>query len=58
MRPFMEIQLFPDGTDKRGRTMWCAVYGDFLNLAESPNEWHCKPWVAVRRLLKRHPRHD
>lgn len=44
-----------DGTDEAGREMWFAFYPDFVNLQESPAEFHVKPWVAIAMLLKNHP---
>ena len=45
-----EPRAFTDGTDENGKQMWCAVFPDFVNLQESPAEFHTKPWVAIKRL--------
>lgn len=49
-------RVFQDGNTENGRPMWCAVYEDFVNLQESPAEFHPKPWIAIKMLIDKHPR--
>ena len=49
-----EPRAFVDGTDQYGKRMWCAVFPDFVDLQESPAEFHIKPWVAIARLTEKH----
>lgn len=42
--------LFQDGTDSRGRRMWCAVMPDFENLQESPAGFSIDPIHAIQKL--------
>lgn len=48
-------RVFQDGYSN-GAPMFCAVYEDFENLQESPAEFDTKPWVAIQKLIKNHPR--
>lgn len=49
-------RAFTDGLAETGRPMWCAVYEDFVNLMESPAEFHERPWIAIAELQRKHPR--
>lgn len=49
-------RVYQDGYSASGRPMWCAVYEDFVNLQESPAEFDERPWIAIERLQKNHPR--
>ena len=49
-------RVMQDGTGENGLPMWCAVYEDFINLMESPAEFHQKPWIAIELLTRNHPR--
>lgn len=49
-------RVLQDGTGKDGRPMYFALYPDFINLQESPAVFDQRPWVAVERLLKKHPK--
>ena len=42
--------LFQDGTDHKGRPMWCAVMPGFENLQESPSGFSANPLEAIRLL--------
>lgn len=42
--------IFSDGTDERGRQMWCAVNPDFIDLQSSPAGFDVDPIIAVRKL--------
>lgn len=45
-----EPRLFRDGADDSGRSMWCAVMPDFINLQESEAGFDVNPVVAVDKL--------
>lgn len=49
-------RVFADGYSDKGYRMWCAVYEDFEDLQASPAEFHEKPWVAIEKLVKNHPK--
>lgn len=42
--------IFSDGTDERGKRMWCAVMPGFVDLQTSPAGFSANPVTAVRNL--------
>ena len=43
-------RIFEDGLTPEGRSMWCAVMPDFINLQESAAGFDGNPRIAVEKL--------